>query len=84
MNPGSLTVITNAKLEPSLAEAEPEFRCQFERLGYFVADRRDPIYQANAPSSTAPWPLRTPGPKSKNNLLSFHPLYGQPTSILHR
>ena len=41
MNPGSLTVITNAKLEPSLAEAEPEFRCQFERLGYFVADRRD-------------------------------------------
>ena len=43
MNPGSLTVITNAKLEPSLAEAEPEFRCQFERLGYFVADRRDHV-----------------------------------------
>ena len=43
MNPSSLTVITNAKLEPSLAGAEPEFRCQFERLGYFVADRRDHV-----------------------------------------
>ena len=40
MNPSSLAVITNAKLEPSLAGAEPEFRCQFERLGYFVAARR--------------------------------------------
>lgn len=43
MNPSSLTVITNAKLEPSLGAAEPEFRCQFERLGYFVADRRDHV-----------------------------------------
>ena len=43
MNPSSLAVITNAKLEPSLAGAEPEFRCQFERLGYFVADRRDHV-----------------------------------------
>ena len=25
------------------AGAEPEFRCQFERLGYFVADRRDHV-----------------------------------------
>ena len=43
MNPSSLAVITNAKLEPSLAGTEPEFRCQFERLGYFVADRRDHV-----------------------------------------
>lgn len=43
MNPSSLAIITNAKLEPSLAGAEPEFRCQFERLGYFVADRRDHV-----------------------------------------
>jgi glutaminyl-tRNA synthetase len=28
-------------LEPSAAEAEPEQRFQFERLGYFVADRLD-------------------------------------------
>ena len=28
-------------LEPLLADAEPEANVQFERLGYFVADRRD-------------------------------------------
>ncbi|MGB1130677.1 MAG: glutamate--tRNA ligase family protein, partial [Haloferula sp.] len=28
-------------IEPSLAEMEPEAVCQFERLGYFVADRYD-------------------------------------------
>jgi glutaminyl-tRNA synthetase len=28
-------------LEPSAADVEPETRLQFERLGYFVADRRD-------------------------------------------
>lgn len=40
LNPASLEIITNAKVEPALADAEPEFACQFERLGYFVADRR--------------------------------------------
>jgi glutaminyl-tRNA synthetase len=40
LNPGSKTVIA-AKLEPALAAAEPEARFQFERHGYFVADRRD-------------------------------------------
>ncbi len=38
LNPNSLEVITNAKLEPSLAEARPGDRYQFERLGYFCAD----------------------------------------------
>jgi glutaminyl-tRNA synthetase len=38
LNPNSLEVISAAKLEPSLADAEPGSRCQFERLGYFVAD----------------------------------------------
>ena len=28
-------------LEPELAATEPEHNVQFERLGYFVADRRD-------------------------------------------
>jgi glutaminyl-tRNA synthetase len=28
-------------VEPSLAEAQPENRYQFERLGYFCADRFD-------------------------------------------
>ncbi|HEY0791868.1 MAG TPA: glutamine--tRNA ligase [Chthoniobacterales bacterium] len=37
LNPHSLEVVT-AKAEPSLAEATPEQRCQFERLGYFAVD----------------------------------------------
>ena len=39
LNPDSLEVLTACKLEPGLAAAEPGFRCQFERLGYFCADR---------------------------------------------
>jgi glutaminyl-tRNA synthetase len=38
LNPNSLEVIPNAKLEPSLANAKPGDRYQFERLGYFCAD----------------------------------------------
>jgi len=38
LNPNSLEVLTNAKLEPSLATAQPGDRYQFERLGYFCAD----------------------------------------------
>ena len=38
LNPRSLEVIT-AKLEPSLKEAAPEARYQFERLGYFCLDK---------------------------------------------
>ncbi|HKM47418.1 MAG TPA: glutamine--tRNA ligase/YqeY domain fusion protein [Terriglobales bacterium] len=38
LNPGSLEVITQAKLEPSLANAAVEGRYQFERLGYFCVD----------------------------------------------
>jgi glutaminyl-tRNA synthetase len=38
LNPNSLEVITNAKLEPSLANAPVEARYQFERLGYFCVD----------------------------------------------
>jgi glutaminyl-tRNA synthetase len=41
LNPKSLETIKGAKLEPSLASAAPESRWQFERLGYFCADRRD-------------------------------------------
>jgi len=37
INPNSLEVIT-AKREPSLAEAKPELRYQFERLAYFALD----------------------------------------------
>ncbi len=38
LNPNSLEVIAQAKLEPSLANAPVESRYQFERLGYFCAD----------------------------------------------
>ena len=36
-NPNSLAVVT-AKCEPSLGEAQPELRYQFERLAYFALD----------------------------------------------
>ena len=38
LNPNSLEVITNAKVEPSLAKATEGGRFQFERLGYFCVD----------------------------------------------
>jgi glutaminyl-tRNA synthetase len=40
INPNSVTTIT-AQLEPSLKDAKPEDHFQFERHGYFVADRKD-------------------------------------------
>ncbi len=41
LNPTSLETLTEAKLEPSLANAQSETRYQFERLGYFRADPKD-------------------------------------------
>lgn len=38
INPHSLRVLTGCKLEPSLAEAQPGERFQFERQGYFCVD----------------------------------------------
>jgi len=38
LNPNSLEVLNDCKLEPSLANAGPGARYQFERLGYFCAD----------------------------------------------
>ena len=38
LNPDSLEVINDARLEPSLAGLEPGERVQLERLGYFCAD----------------------------------------------
>ena len=42
LNPDSLKVIT-AYVEPSLAKAQPDQKFQFERFGYFVADRADHV-----------------------------------------
>lgn len=39
INPGSLEVIDNARVEPGLAEAGAGDRFQFQRLGYFCADK---------------------------------------------
>lgn len=39
LNPNSLTELTNAKLEASLGSAAPMERFQFERAGFFVADK---------------------------------------------
>ena len=47
INPESLHVVEQAWIEPSLAAAEPEQNFQFEREGYFVADRYD--HSAEAP-----------------------------------
>jgi glutaminyl-tRNA synthetase len=41
VNPQSLTVVRDAWIEPSLGGAKPEQGFQFEREGYFVADRHD-------------------------------------------
>ncbi|HHY10727.1 MAG TPA: glutamine--tRNA ligase/YqeY domain fusion protein [Firmicutes bacterium] len=38
VNPNSLEILKDAKVEPSLGEAEPEDRFQFERQGYFCVD----------------------------------------------
>ena len=40
LNPASLRVV-QAIVEPSLAQAQPDQKFQFERHGYFVADRLD-------------------------------------------
>ena len=41
INPDSLQVLTGCRAEPSLGQAQPEDRFQFEREGYFVADIKD-------------------------------------------
>jgi glutaminyl-tRNA synthetase len=41
LNPQSLEVLTSCRVEPSLADAVPGDRYQFERLGYFCVDSVD-------------------------------------------
>lgn len=41
LNPDSLEVLTDCRVEPSLASATPESRFQFERQGYFCVDSVD-------------------------------------------
>ncbi|MCK5472713.1 MAG: glutamine--tRNA ligase, partial [Planctomycetes bacterium] len=41
LNPNSLEVLEDCRVEPSLADAKPFDRYQFERLGYFCVDPKD-------------------------------------------
>jgi glutaminyl-tRNA synthetase len=41
LNPNSLEVLTQARVEPSLGQAAPEAFFQFERLGYFNVDSKE-------------------------------------------
>jgi len=71
LNPSSKRVVT-AYVEPALATAAPEARFQFERAGYFVADRFDhtsgkPVFNRtltlNAAKSKAALAATPSGPK---------------------
>lgn len=39
INPNSLKVLTDCKIEPSVADTNPQDRFQFERMGYFCTDK---------------------------------------------
>jgi glutaminyl-tRNA synthetase len=41
LNPKSIEILNDCKLEPSLAAAKPSGLYQFERLGYFCVDAKD-------------------------------------------
>ncbi|WP_340121975.1 glutamine--tRNA ligase/YqeY domain fusion protein [Methylobacter svalbardensis] len=43
INPNSLEVLTDCRVEASLANPQPESRYQFERIGYFCFDALDSI-----------------------------------------
>ncbi|MGZ8153061.1 MAG: glutamine--tRNA ligase/YqeY domain fusion protein [Methylovulum sp.] len=43
LNPDSLEILTNCRVEASLANSQPETRYQFERTGYFYLDTIDSV-----------------------------------------
>jgi len=54
LNPNSLEVLDDARVEPGLASAAPGDRFQFERKGYYVADLKDsrpgaPVFNSIVP-----------------------------------
>jgi glutaminyl-tRNA synthetase len=71
LNPRSIEVVREAKLEPSVAGAAPGTRYQFERLGYFCVDpeskAQNPVFNRTVTLKDA-WAKiesKTPGKKSK-------------------
>jgi glutaminyl-tRNA synthetase len=65
LNPASLTVLQGCRAEPSLMQAQPEDRFQFEREGYFCADRFDS--KPGAPIFNLTIGLRDTWAKMQNN-----------------
>ena len=64
INPDSLQVLQGCMLEPSLKDVQPEARFQFEREGYFVADRED--HKADKPVLNLTVGLRDTWGKAQN------------------
>lgn len=62
MNPESLKVINNCKLEPSLVKLQAEDKFQFQRLGYFCVDKESTIEH---PVFNRTVPLRDPWAKKR-------------------
>ncbi|MCZ6513884.1 MAG: glutamine--tRNA ligase/YqeY domain fusion protein [Nitrospinae bacterium] len=56
LNPNSLEVLTDCKLEPDLKDAKPGERFQFLRMGYFIVDPKDS--QPGTPLFNRTTPLR--------------------------
>ena len=65
LNPDSLEVIEGAKLEASLGAATPETVFQFERVGYFCADRKS--HTAETPTFNRTATLRDTWAKLESN-----------------
>jgi len=54
LNPNSLEVLTDCKLEPGLKDTKAGDRFQFLRMGYFIADQKDsepdtPLFNRTTP-----------------------------------
>ena len=64
INPDSLQVLQGCMLEPSLKDVQAEARFQFEREGYFVADRED--HKADKPVFNLTVGLRDTWGKAQN------------------
>ncbi|MDC1436365.1 glutamine--tRNA ligase/YqeY domain fusion protein [Gammaproteobacteria bacterium] len=64
INPDSLKILQGCMLEPSLKDAQAEERFQFEREGYFVADRK--AHEADTPVFNLTVSLRDTWGKAQN------------------
>lgn len=62
LNPESLQVLPDCKIEPSVRDAETGIKHQFERLGYYCVDRDS----GDKLVFIGPLAFATPGPRSKN------------------